>query len=100
MPPRFAAVAMICARRPGAPGRAPRCSSDRYAVAVAVVRPTETPETMRAKMRPPKLGQAMKIAALTTFSRSAGTKTALRPIQSETWPPKNRLRMTPTAYTA
>ena len=52
MPPRLAAVATTCGRRPvGDPPAPTGCSSARYAVAVPVVSPTDTPETTRATMQ-------------------------------------------------
>ncbi len=69
-------------------------------MAVAVVSPTEIPETIRARIRPAKLGSTTNTMALRALTSNAGTKTRRRPIQSDRWPPRNRLAMTPTAYTA
>ncbi len=85
---------------PARPGRAPTCSSAKYAVAVAVVSPTEMPEITRATMSPARLGTKMNNIALATLTRRATTSTRRRPAQSEIWPARNKLAMTPTAYTA
>jgi hypothetical protein len=65
-----------------------------------VVSPIDTPEMTRATMRPGKLGKAMNSSALSTLTASAGTSTRRRPTQSDTCPPRNRLAITPMAYTA
>jgi hypothetical protein len=66
-------------------------------VAVAVVSPTETPEMTRATISPARLGSRTNTTALTMLASSAGTKTWRRPTQSERWPPRNRLPITPSA---
>ena len=40
------------------------------------------------------------MTALATLTPIAGASTRRRPTQSETWPARNRLMITPIAYTA
>jgi len=64
------------------------------------VSPIDTPETIRATISPARLGKARNSTALSTLTASAGTSMRRRPTQSEMCPPRNRLAITPTAYTA
>ena len=90
-PPRFAVVAMICARL------GDECNSARYAVAVAVTIPTDRPLITRATISPGRSRQTRKSAALTRLSSSAGMSMRLRPNESERCPAKNSASVTPTA---
>lgn len=96
-PPRLAAAAVISARAGVCPGRAAACSSLRYAVTVAVSMPTLMPEITRPAIRPGTDGQARNAAPESMLTTSAISAIRLRPSQSETWPTRNRLAMTPIA---
>lgn len=76
------------------------CSSCRWAVAVAVSRPTPRPVISRASSSTIREGSSRKSAAAASSSASPAMKTFLRPIQSETCPVSSRLASTPKAYTA
>ena len=67
-----------------------------YAVAVATVAPTPSPVRMRATSNPASDCQLMKTSAAAIARVSAGSRTALRPYQSDTWPTSRRLIVTPS----
>jgi hypothetical protein len=93
----FAMVATIVARRVGTP---PPSRSLMNAVAVATVTPTAAPVSTRASRSPGSDIQTMSTAAAIIAITTPGISTVRRPYQSETWPARTRLAMSPAAYTA
>ena len=70
------------------------------AVAVATAAPTPMPVRMRAMNKPVTLIQSRNRVAAAMVTAIAGSSTARRPYQSDTFPASSRLTTTPTAYTA
>lgn len=96
-PPMLAVVEIRSERPRPACGRAVVCSSDRCAVAVAVIIPTPSPETTRAAITTPSDVDVRNITAERASTITAGSRTRRRPSQSETCPARKRLTTTPTA---
>ena len=89
----FAAVATRDARRLAGAGT----SSVSAAVAVPVIRPADSPDTIRAAMSAPRPGARMNTTVLTALAPRAAASTGLRPAWSEDRPASSRVTSTPAA---
>ncbi len=95
-PPMFAAVATSDARRPAEAGT----SSVSAAVAVPVMSPADSPDTIRPARSTPTSGARMNTTVLSALAPRARASTGLRPAWSEDRPASSRAVSTPAAYTA
>ena len=89
----LAAVATSDARR-WAPAGA---SSVSVAVAVPVISPADSPDTIRAAISAPTSGARMNTTVLSALAPSATASTGLRPAWSEERPASNRVAITAAA---
>ena len=89
----FAAVATSDARRPAEAGT----SSVSAAVAVPVMRPADSPDTIRPAMSTPTSGARMNTTVLSALAPRATASTGLRPAWSEDRPASSRAASTPAA---
>ena len=70
------------------------------AVAVPVIRPADSPETIRATMSTPMPGARMNRTVLSALAARATAMTGLRPAWSDDRPASSRVMSTAAAYTA
>ena len=89
----FAAVATSEARRLAEAGT----SSVSAAVAVPVISPADSPDTIRAARSTPTSGATMNTTVLSALMPSATARTGLRPAWSEDRPASSRAARTPAA---
>ena len=89
----LAAVATSDARRLAEAGT----SSVSAAVAVPVIRPADSPDTIRAAMSAPTSGARMNTTVLSALAPRATASTGLRPAWSEDRPASSRVVRTPAA---
>jgi hypothetical protein len=92
-PPMFAAVATSDARRLAEAG----ISSVSVAVAVPVIRPADSPDTIRAAMSAPTSGARMNTTVLSALAARATAMTGLRPAWSEDRPASSKVVSTAAA---
>ena len=72
-------------------------SSVSVAVAVPVMRPADTPETIRAAISAPTSGARMNTTVLSALAPRAAASTGLRPAWSEDRPASSRVTRTVAA---
>ena len=89
----FAAVATSDARRLAEAGT----SSVSVAVAVPVIRPADSPDTIRAVMSAARLGARMNTTVLSALAPRATASTGRRPARSEDRPASSRVAITAAA---
>ncbi len=68
-------------------------------MAVALSMPMLTPEMTRPTIRPGTAGQPRNSNPAVMLTPTAMSRIRRRPSQSDTWPTKNKLAATPSAYT-
>ena len=89
----FAEVAASDARRRAEAGT----SSVSVAVAVPVIRPADSPDTIRAAMSAARSGARMNTTVLSALAPSAAASTGLRPAWSEDRPASSKVAITAAA---